>query len=114
MTSVASPPITILPAGAPSFRRQTAADKRKGPTSAGRRAGAGAWGRGRGRRRCCVGPDEEHGARGVVDHEARGGPQAARPPGGAIPVPCEDEQVHPGGGRDPPPLNAAPASLAPG
>jgi hypothetical protein len=35
-------------------------------------------GRDRGRRRCCVRPDQEHAPRRVVDHETRGGPQATR------------------------------------
>jgi hypothetical protein len=50
--------------------------------------------------RRCVGPDEEHGARGAIDHVARGGPEATWPGAGSVFVTCEHEQVHRLGGCD--------------
>lgn len=59
----------------------------------------------------CVGPDEEHGARGVVDDVARGGPEAVRATTRAILVACEHEDVRSASGRDHLALDAAGACV---
>jgi len=50
---------------------------------------------------CGLGPDQQHGAWGVVDDEAAGGAEAARPWVGVVAVAGQDEQVSAvGGGHD--------------
>ena len=47
-----------------------------------------------------VGPDEEHGTRGVVEDVAGGGPEAVWPGVSVVIIACEHKQVHRLGGRD--------------